>query len=214
MADGPGSGTDLRRARTAPSRQGKAADALSDFRACAAMVSPQTWGLETRDIGYLHVRSGTALALLQLGDRDRARALARAEVEDVRAAGARRALGVALRVAGLAEGGTEGLALLGESVTVLRRSPAVLERAHSLCSWRRRCAGPGSAPKCRRAGGRGPREQHAGKGDPDTSCTACARSAGRPGSALNAIMNNRKAMSADGTNYRPTVTSTRPDPLV
>lgn len=51
----------------------------------------------------------------------------------MRAAGARRALGVALRVAGLTEGGSDGLALLSESVATLRRSPAVLERAHSLC---------------------------------------------------------------------------------
>jgi len=80
--------------------QGRPADALLDFRACAAMVGPEVWGVEVRDIRYLHVRSGTALALLRLGDRDSARALARAKVEDVRAAGPRRALGIALRVAG------------------------------------------------------------------------------------------------------------------
>ena len=114
--------------------QGRAAEALADFQACAAMVSPEVWGVEVRDIGYLHARSGMALALLKLGERNRARALAQAEVEDVRVAGARRALGVALRVAGLAEGGSEGLALLKESVTALRRSPAVLERAHSLAA--------------------------------------------------------------------------------
>jgi len=45
----------------------------------------------------------------------------------------RRAFGVALRVTGLTEGGSEGLALLTESVTVLTHSPALLERAHSLC---------------------------------------------------------------------------------
>ena len=113
--------------------QGRAAEALSDFQACAAMMSPEVWGMQVRDIGNLHVRSGMALALLALGERDRARALAQAELADVRAAGARRPLGVALRVAGLTEGGSEGLALLTESVTVLRRSPALLERAHSLC---------------------------------------------------------------------------------
>jgi DNA-binding CsgD family transcriptional regulator len=113
--------------------QGRAAEALSDFQSCAAMMSPEVWGMQVRDIGNLHVRSGQALALLQLGERDRARALAQAELEDVRAAGARRALGVALRVTGLTEGGSEGLALLTESVTVLRHSPALLERAHSLC---------------------------------------------------------------------------------
>jgi DNA-binding NarL/FixJ family response regulator len=46
--------------------------------------------------------------------------------------GARRALGVAARVAGLAEGGDRGLELIYESVASLRESPAVLELAHSL----------------------------------------------------------------------------------
>ena len=58
--------------------------------------------------------------------------LADAELADVRVFGAPRALGVALRVAGLARGGAEGLALLGESVATLDGSPALLERAHSL----------------------------------------------------------------------------------
>ena len=55
-----------------------------------------------------------------------------AELADVRAFGAPRALGIALRVAGLAQGGERGLELLDESVAVLRSSPALLERAHSL----------------------------------------------------------------------------------
>jgi ATP/maltotriose-dependent transcriptional regulator MalT len=113
--------------------QGRAADALADFQACAAMLSPEVWGVQVRDIGLVHARSGAALALLQLGDRDRARALARAELEDMRAARTRRALGIALRAAGLAEGGTQGLALLRESAATLGSSPALLERAHSLC---------------------------------------------------------------------------------
>jgi DNA-binding NarL/FixJ family response regulator len=50
----------------------------------------------------------------------------------VRVFGAPRALGIALRAAGLARGGQEGLALLRESVAVLDGSPALLERAHSL----------------------------------------------------------------------------------
>ena len=43
-----------------------------------------------------------------------------------------RALGIALRVTGLAEGGERGLELLRESVATMRNSPAALERAHSL----------------------------------------------------------------------------------
>jgi len=113
--------------------QGRAPEALSDLQACAAMIRPEVWGVEVRDIGYLHVRSSMALALLQLGERNSARAFAQAEVEDVRAARTRRALGVALRAAGLAEGGAHGLELLRESVSTLKGSPAVLQRAHSLC---------------------------------------------------------------------------------
>jgi len=46
--------------------------------------------------------------------------------------GAPRALGIALRAAGLARGGQEGLALLRESVAALDDSPALLERARSM----------------------------------------------------------------------------------
>ena len=112
--------------------QGHAAEALDDFRTCAAMFSPDVWGTEMRDVGYVHARSGAALALLRVGDRRRARDLAGAELADVVAFGAPRALGVALRAAGLAEGGDRGLGLLEDSVAALRRSPALLERAHSL----------------------------------------------------------------------------------
>jgi DNA-binding CsgD family transcriptional regulator len=115
--------------------QARAQEALADFRTCAAMFSAERWGREMRDVGYLHARSGAALALLRLGERDRACELADAELADVTAFGAPRALGVALRVAGLAPGGERGLALLGESVATLRRSPATLERAHSLAEW-------------------------------------------------------------------------------
>ena len=71
-------------------------------------------------------------SLLALGDTRRACELAEAELADVRRFGGRRALGVALRVSGLARGGAGGLAALEESVTVLSESPAVLERARSV----------------------------------------------------------------------------------
>ena len=85
-----------------------------------------------RDTGYVHARSGAALALLRLGRRRQAGQLADAELADVRVFGAPRALGIALRAAGLARGGPEGLALLRESVAALDRSPALLERARSM----------------------------------------------------------------------------------
>jgi DNA-binding CsgD family transcriptional regulator len=72
------------------------------------------------------------LALLRLGERERARELAEAELVDARAFAAPRAVGIALRAAGLAFGGEHGLELLGDSVAALGSSPALLERAHSL----------------------------------------------------------------------------------
>ena len=112
--------------------QGRAADALADFQACQALFSAGVWGMPIRDTGYVHARSGAALALSRLGRYQDARQLADAELADVRVFGAPRALGIALRTAGLARGGPEGLALLRESVATLDRSPALLERARSL----------------------------------------------------------------------------------
>jgi DNA-binding CsgD family transcriptional regulator len=115
--------------------QGRAAEALADFQICADMFSPKLWGTEMRDVGYLHTRAGAAQALLRLGERDRADELAQAELQDVRVFGAPRALGIALRVAGLARGGKAGLELLAESARSLAGSPALLERARSLTEY-------------------------------------------------------------------------------
>ena len=112
--------------------QNRLAEALIDFQTCAAMFSPEVWGTEIRDVGYLHARAGAAHTLLRLGERERARELAEAELADVKAFGGPRALGVALRAAGLAHGGSKGIEILGDSVSSLRNSPAILERAHSL----------------------------------------------------------------------------------
>jgi len=112
--------------------QGRAADALADFQACQALFSADVWGMPVRDTGYVHARSGAAMALSRLGEHERARELAGAELADARVFGAPRALGIALRAAGLARGGPEGLALLRESAAALESSPALLERARSL----------------------------------------------------------------------------------
>ncbi|MFN2543217.1 MAG: AAA family ATPase [Actinomycetota bacterium] len=112
--------------------QGRPADALADFERCGSMWSKDVWGMPMLDRGYLHWRSGAALALLRLGEADRALAMAEMELEEHRQFGAHRALGVSLRVCGLARGPEQGLALLRESVDVLRASRAKLERAHSL----------------------------------------------------------------------------------
>src|SRR6516162_809408 len=88
--------------------------------------------MPARETGYVHARSGAALALVRLGQHPLACQLADAELADVRVFGTPRALGIALRAAGLARGGQEGLALLHESVAALESSPALLERARSL----------------------------------------------------------------------------------
>jgi DNA-binding CsgD family transcriptional regulator len=111
---------------------GYPAEALAAFQDCATMFSSEVWGLDLRDVGYLHARSGAAQALLLAGDRRRASELAEAELADVRRFAAPRALGVALRAAGLAAGDQRGLDLLAESVAALADSPALLERAKSL----------------------------------------------------------------------------------
>lgn len=115
--------------------QGNAGKALAEFEACMALWRSEVWGMQMRDVGYLHARSGAALALLALGNAHRARDLAEAELADVRRFGGRCAIGVALRVAGLVRGGKNGLAALEESVSVLGKSPAALERAQSLVAW-------------------------------------------------------------------------------
>jgi DNA-binding NarL/FixJ family response regulator len=96
------------------------------------MFGPEVWGTEIRDVGYLHARAGAAHTLLRLGEQERARELAEAELADVRVFGGPRALGIALRTARLALGGSKGIEMLGDSVSSLRNSPAVVERAHSL----------------------------------------------------------------------------------
>ena len=115
--------------------QGRAQEALEAFEACIALWDPKLWGMPMRDAGYVHARSGAAYALIALDDRPRARALAEAELVDTRRFGGRRALGIALRAAGLATGGPKGMAMLEESVAVFAESPALLERAASLIEW-------------------------------------------------------------------------------
>jgi DNA-binding CsgD family transcriptional regulator len=87
---------------------------------------------EMRNPAVLAWRSHLALTLLALGQRDEALELASEEVELARAWGAPRPIGVALRARGLAQGGAEGIESLRESLAVLERSSAKLERARTL----------------------------------------------------------------------------------
>jgi DNA-binding CsgD family transcriptional regulator/tetratricopeptide (TPR) repeat protein len=82
-----------------------------------------------RNPAFIAWRSPAALALLQLGRRDEAGPLVEEDVELARAWRAPRALGAALRAAGLVEGGERGLELLEEAAEVLSSSPARLEHA-------------------------------------------------------------------------------------
>jgi DNA-binding CsgD family transcriptional regulator len=77
-------------------------------------------------------RSTAAIVLARLGEREEARRLAAEEVELARALGAPRALGIALRGAGLIAAPAEQASLLGEAADVLRGSGAGLEHARAL----------------------------------------------------------------------------------
>jgi DNA-binding CsgD family transcriptional regulator/tetratricopeptide (TPR) repeat protein len=83
----------------------------------------------SRNPAFIAWRSQAALVLHQLDELEEARRLADEELQLARAWGAPRALGAALRAAGLIEGGSRGLELLGEAVRVLDGSPAKLEHA-------------------------------------------------------------------------------------
>jgi DNA-binding CsgD family transcriptional regulator len=107
--------------------QGRGEEALQDFLAC---------GERCERLGIVDTlyqwRPEAAVAHAVLGHRAEARRLARAAVQVAHGFGRPRALGVALRTAGLAEGGERGLGLLAEAVTVLERSQAPVELARAL----------------------------------------------------------------------------------
>jgi tetratricopeptide (TPR) repeat protein len=84
-----------------------------------------------RNPSYSAWRSHAAHVLSALGDRTEACRLVDEEVELARHSGTARPLGVALRAAGLVQGGNEGIELMRESVSVLATSQAQLERAKS-----------------------------------------------------------------------------------
>jgi DNA-binding CsgD family transcriptional regulator len=82
--------------------------------------------------GVLPWRSEAALAAHRLGRAEQARSLAHEELELARAFGSPRAIGVALRAAGLVAEDGERLGLLEEAVARLQISPAQLELARAL----------------------------------------------------------------------------------
>ncbi|MBE2318621.1 AAA family ATPase [Solirubrobacter sp. CPCC 204708] len=88
------------------------------------------WG--ARNPAVTPWRSTAALVAYELGDVAAARELAFEEVDLARAFGAPRALGIALRAAGLVAEREQGIALLAEAVAVLERSLGALEHARAL----------------------------------------------------------------------------------
>jgi DNA-binding CsgD family transcriptional regulator len=107
--------------------QGRGEEALQDFLAC---------GERCERLGIVDTlyqwRPEAAVAHALLGHKAEARRLAGSAVQVARRFGRPRVLGVALRAAGLAEGGERGLGLLAEAVTVLERSQAPVELARAL----------------------------------------------------------------------------------
>jgi DNA-binding CsgD family transcriptional regulator len=77
-------------------------------------------------------RSQAALCLRELGRHEQARAHAVDQLPLARTWGTPRMVGHALRIAGLMTDGDEGVRMLREAVTVLGRSPAVLEQGKAL----------------------------------------------------------------------------------
>jgi DNA-binding CsgD family transcriptional regulator len=117
--------------------QGRTEEAVRDFLACGERC--ERLGIA---LAVYPWRSEAAMAYAQLGQAEQARRLALAEVEIARAFGRPRALGSALRSAGLvectagpAESGAGGLALLAEAVGVLEGSQAPVELARALTDY-------------------------------------------------------------------------------
>jgi DNA-binding CsgD family transcriptional regulator len=106
--------------------QGQLREGVADLMWCGERLEPYgvQWPSEWKAFA--------APALASLGDSQTAARLGREQLAMARRVGAPGALGLALRTAGLAIGGDEGLALLEEAVSTLERSAARLELAHAL----------------------------------------------------------------------------------
>jgi DNA-binding CsgD family transcriptional regulator len=77
-------------------------------------------------------RSWMTITLARMGNHADARTLAAEGLELAERWGARWPIGMALRAVGIAEGGTDGIALLERAAAIHENSPAVLERARTV----------------------------------------------------------------------------------
>ncbi|MER6526577.1 AAA family ATPase [Streptomyces sp. NPDC001508] len=101
---------------------------LADLMECGAQLAKSG----TVNPAVLTWRSDAALAYAELGDRQEARRLIDTELSRARRWGAPRAIGRALRAAGLLAKGRKGEAMLGDAAQVLESSPARLDLARVL----------------------------------------------------------------------------------
>src|SRR5947207_1007852 len=108
--------------------QGRFAEGLEDFRAVGTLLTRATITCP----GYLPWPSEAAPPHLALSDHETAGSLAEEELELARIFRAPRALGVAMRAAGLVAGGDRGASLLREAIDAFERGDARLERARAL----------------------------------------------------------------------------------
>ncbi len=107
--------------------QRRFAEALGDLQSAGEIAT----GALALSPCYLSWRSEAALAALALGEAAAARRLSDEELELARAFGAPRALGIALRAAGLVAGGHRGEAQLREAIDVLVGPDTRLEYARA-----------------------------------------------------------------------------------
>ena len=103
-------------------------EALNDFRVVGEVLIP-TGAISPC---FLPWRSDAALAALAVDEHEMARNLSAEELALARSFGAPRALGVALRTAGLVVGGQRGQALLSEAIEVLFGPDTVLEHTRAV----------------------------------------------------------------------------------
>ncbi len=105
--------------------QGRLEEAVEELREAGA------WARATGNVNPSAIpwRSRLAECLAELGRSAEARRLAREEVELARRLGSPRAISIALRALGLAEGGEKEIGLLREAEEVMEGSPALLEMA-------------------------------------------------------------------------------------
>ncbi len=108
--------------------RGELARGVADLR----LLADRAKGWVDRDPANFPYRSTLAVALAGGAEHVEARALAAEELDLARVWGSPRPVGVALRALGLVEGGTLGIELLSEAVSILDASEARLEYARAL----------------------------------------------------------------------------------